>query len=137
MELWIVIIDRDDGFEEPIRFEVLPTKEKAIVVYKEWSRELKEQVDDIGFSGDECLYIAKITDALLPVTVVDEKEVSFHFEWEEFKTKEKQRLGEWIDKSPSIFKICSNCRGNGYDHYNYYPHCGYENYEHKTQSRGM
>ena len=85
MNLWIVAIYRDNGDENEFYFETLPTKQHAVELYEELKSDIQEQCDDIGFTGDEGVYIAKVTDALLAVTETDEEETSFHFKWEEFK----------------------------------------------------
>jgi hypothetical protein len=100
VNMWIVAINRTDGNEDSIYFETHLTKQKAIEAYEELKEDIKEQCDDIGFSGDEGVYIAKVTEALLPVTKTDEKE-AFWFEWEEFKEVKSMPRGTFhIEPTP-------------------------------------
>lgn len=122
MNRWVVLGDDDNGDFNSIHYEVYPTKEKALKVYEEWKSNIKEYVDDTGFTGDECIYIAKVEKVTLPITITDEKEVSFHFEWEEFEPK-----GYWIKEPPHIWRKCSVCGESGFAHYDYCPWCGSKN----------
>lgn len=84
MNKWILVKNLSE-YEDAVDFQTFNTKEKAIELYEEWKSELKECVDDTGFTGDEGLYIAKITDIFAPVTAFNAEGTAWGFEWEEFK----------------------------------------------------
>lgn len=114
LDVWVVYIDRDSGDEFSQQSEVFLNEEKAMKYYNELKRELKEYVADTGFTGDEMVVIAKAEKLLTPVTEVNEDEVSFHFEWEEFEQ-------EICDYCNSIEKATS---ASPRHNYKYCPMCG-------------
>ena len=59
------------------------TKEEAYEYYQLRKENLKEWVDDIGFNGEEGVYIARISKLITAELVLNEDGRGLHFEWEE------------------------------------------------------
>lgn len=113
LNLWVVYGHSADDQDEPPYGRIHNTYEKALEDYKETKRNMEEWVQDTGFTGDETVVIAKVEKLYAPVTKVDEEDVSFWFEWEEFE-KEKCDYCNSIEISTPAsprrnYKYCPMC----------------------------
>lgn len=79
---WVVAVDLNDDDINP-HFYVVHGSYNAMKIYKKAKEELKEWVNDTGFTGDEGVWIASIKHGFEPVPVEHDDEGSFHFEWNE------------------------------------------------------
>lgn len=79
---WIVAVDYNDGDIET-EFHVIHGWKSAVRLYEEKIMNLKEWVEDTGFTGDEGVWLASIRRSLESDPVIHDKEGSFHFEWRE------------------------------------------------------
>lgn len=83
MNKWIVYADNDSTDEDARMVGMSETYEGALRIYESFKEDVKEYVDDTGFTGDEFVHIARIEKSLMPVTVYSKDYKSYHFEWEE------------------------------------------------------
>ncbi len=80
---WIVVVDNGDTDGDSVLYEFFKTKEEAYEYYQLRKENLKEWVDDIGFNGEEGVYIARISKLITAELVLNEDGRGLHFEWEE------------------------------------------------------
>lgn len=113
LELWVIYGHSADDQDEPPYGRIHNTYEKALEDYKETKRNMEEWVQDTGFTGDETVVIAKVEKLFTPVTITDEDEVSFHFEWEEFESEPCQYCKSIKEATPASprhkYKFCPMC----------------------------